>query len=347
MQAFHNLTIDCPGWTENLNLGWNSGTVTIGGSITVRNTGTGRLNFTAPPVGGSVVVDIAGDLIVDGTALPVGNQVHVTSNGTSNTGTRVTINQYGNIEVRGNAADAASTNFSVSRGSQGISGMTLWKLYGDFRMFDASTQNSTTIFNYARFIFLKQGTQYLEWRNVVQVTPYKTYMEIGAGSTVVLDAPLNMAGRLGFAGGMLVPTSANPLIMGYWTGTLLYVGIVRGTGSASFVNGPMAYLWDEAGPVSFTYPIGKDASYRPVTLTLTQDAAAIIQYTAEMFNTAPPARSLPPDCHMVSGVRYYTITRSGGTGVTDPVVQLSYGADDSVADPALLRIARTTAPATG
>jgi hypothetical protein len=160
-QAFYNLTINCPSWgSTNLNLGWNSGIENVAGNITIQNTGTARCYLCAPTANGSETLNIGGDLIIDGSSSNASAQVLVSSNGTSNGGTTIIINVAGNITVTGNPANNSYTNFSVSRGTQGGTGTTTWNLYGNsFSMSNATTQNSTTTPNGAKFVFAKAGKQ--------------------------------------------------------------------------------------------------------------------------------------------------------------------------------------------
>lgn len=137
-QDFYNVLWNCPDQTGNKNMGWNGNT--IGGTITVESTGTGRWQMCAPPEGASAVVHIDGDIVQTGGAF--------TSNGTSNGNTSVIILVAGNIEVTGG-------NFSVSRGSQGGTGTTVWNLKGNVSLSDAATQNSNA--QGAKFVFAGDG----------------------------------------------------------------------------------------------------------------------------------------------------------------------------------------------
>ncbi len=144
-QDFYHIVWDSPEQTSNLNLGWNGNT--IGGNITVLNTGVGRWQMAAPAAGDTSIITLLGDIIQsDG---------QFSSNGTGNALTVIEIHQHGNVMVTGG-------NFSVSRGSQGSgSGSTRWYLYeGDFSMSDATTQNSNQ--TNAWFVFGKEGTQTVE-----------------------------------------------------------------------------------------------------------------------------------------------------------------------------------------
>ncbi len=147
-QDFYNVIWNCPNQSGNYNLGWNGNT--IGGDITIINTGAGRWQMCAPPSDSSVSSTIMGNIIQTG-----GN---FSSNGTGNGNTTIVIHQFGDVNVTGG-------NFSVSRGSQGNTGTTTWYLHGqNFSLSDATTQNSNP--NGARFIFDGSATQNLTLTNV-------------------------------------------------------------------------------------------------------------------------------------------------------------------------------------
>ena len=139
-QNFFNIVWNCPGQTGNLNMGWNGNT--IGGDITIINTGNSRWQMCAPTAGTSgspntATVTINGNINQTGGAF--------SSNGTGNAYTAITIHTMGDINVTGG-------NFSVSRGSQGSgTGTTTWYLYGDLVMANCTTQNSNPIG--AKFVF--------------------------------------------------------------------------------------------------------------------------------------------------------------------------------------------------
>ncbi|MDE3057297.1 MAG: T9SS type A sorting domain-containing protein [Bacteroidota bacterium] len=166
-QNFYNVVWNCPSQSSNLNLGWKGNT--IGGNITVVNTGGSRWQLCAPAAGDTATVTINGSVNVSGGQF--------SSNGTSNANTVIVINQMGDVNVTGG-------NFSVSRGSQGSgSGSTRWKLYGDFMMSNATTQNSNS--KNAWFVFAKQGTQKLLLGNGNTVSALP--IEVSSGTTLDLD----------------------------------------------------------------------------------------------------------------------------------------------------------------
>jgi len=169
-QNFYNVVWNNPGQSSNLNLGWNGNT--IGGNITVVSSGaSSRWQLCAPTAGNSATVTLNGDVNVSGGQL--------TTTGTSNANTTITINQLGNINVSGG-------NFSISRGSQGGSGTSLWNLQGNFTMLNATTQNSTTTPAGAKFVFTKAGVQTLKLGGVTFSTGGLP-IQVKNGATLDLD----------------------------------------------------------------------------------------------------------------------------------------------------------------
>jgi len=147
-QSFYNVIWNCPNQSSNLNMGFDE--VTIGGDITIENTGaSNRWYLCGPPNGDTATVTIEGNIIQ--------NAGQFSSNGTGNVCTIfVTVN--GDITVN-------AGNFAVSRGSQGGIGTTTWMLNGtNFTMSDATTQNSNSAG--AKFVFSGSSTQNLNLTNV-------------------------------------------------------------------------------------------------------------------------------------------------------------------------------------
>ncbi len=142
-QNFCNIEWNCPSQTANASMGLNGATVS--GYFKVVNTNTGRVHFFGSSSG---AVTINGDVIVQGGNFAVQGTSSITSD---------TVKHFGNISVTGG-------NFSISRGSQGGSGITVWYVNnGNVSLANATTQNSTTTTSggYAKFIFVKAGTQTL------------------------------------------------------------------------------------------------------------------------------------------------------------------------------------------
>ena len=168
-QDFHNLVIDCAGLTANLNMRMSGNT--IGGDITVLNTGSNRYYLTSP-------TDFVDPITINGGIYIYGGTF--STNGSSSQAS-IVVHTYGNVIV-------TAGNFGCSRGS-GTS--VSWYFYGDSMVVsDATLQNSTSSpERIQKFIFAKQGTQVMRWSNVtyggsgvspvtVQVSPGTT-LDIG------------------------------------------------------------------------------------------------------------------------------------------------------------------------
>jgi hypothetical protein len=171
-QNFYNITWNCPSQSSNLNMGWNGNT--IGGDITIVNTGGSRWQMCAPSSGTDSAHISTATVTINGNIIQSGGQF--SSNGSGNGFTGITINTMGNINVTGG-------NFSVSRGSQGGTGTTTWNVYGNFSMSNATTQNSNAAG--AKFVFAKSGVQSLVLGagNTLTALP----IEVKAGSTLNID----------------------------------------------------------------------------------------------------------------------------------------------------------------
>ena len=175
-QNFGNIVWNCPSQTGTVNLGWNR--ISIGGSITIPTTGTGRWQMCAPLVDSTATVTINGDV-----SFASGN---FTTNGTSNGNTTIVIHHNGNINVTGG-------NFGISRGGQGGTGTTRWYLHnGNYTMSNATAQNSNPAG--ARFVFAKPGTQTL---TLTAVTFAGNGMPFEVASGTTLSAGTSVVGGSG------------------------------------------------------------------------------------------------------------------------------------------------------
>lgn len=198
VQDFYNLVWNCSLQSGNLNLGWNTGTITVNGDIRVINTGTGRLQPCAPSANGSVTVNVMGNIIVDGSNSNANNQASFTAHGTSGANTSITVNVYGNVTVIGNPTNTGWTNFSISRGSQSGSGTTTWNFYGDVSVSYARIQNSTTTTSggLGKFVFAKNGEQSLIFTNL-DTNQAAINIEVLSGSTLNIGSS-NLTPSSGF-----------------------------------------------------------------------------------------------------------------------------------------------------
>ena len=142
-QNYHNLVLNTPNLSSNRDLSLSGNT--ISGDLVIESTGGARWQM----VGGSdAEITILGDVIMHaGQFAPQG----------TSSATQVAVHHHGDIVVTGG-------NFAIARGSQGVDGSTYWYLHGgDFRMTDATSQNSNQ--ERAAFVFAG-GEQSLELEDI-------------------------------------------------------------------------------------------------------------------------------------------------------------------------------------
>jgi endo-1,4-beta-xylanase len=173
-QNFSNVVWNCSNQTGNLSLGWNGNT--IGGNVTVQNTGTGKLFMCSPAAGAVDTITITGSVIQSGGQFA--------ANGTDNGNTTIVINHAGSVTLTGGT-------FSLSQGTQGGTGTTTWNLSnGNISISGVSVQNATTTPNGAKFIFSKSGTQTLTLGsgNTISVLPIevKSGTSLSTGTSVLM-----------------------------------------------------------------------------------------------------------------------------------------------------------------
>ena len=214
-QSFYNLTVNCPGWSGNLNMGWSTGTINIRGNVTVKNTGSGRWQWGAPASGVTVTVNVGGNLVIDGSTSSATALVSVTSNGTSTGTTYMIMNIQGNVIVTGNPTNNTWTNFSISRGSQGGSGTSTWNFYGDVSVSDTQIGNSTTTASggLGKWVFAKNGVQALTLSNIYNTTLSPINIDVLSGSTLNIGS-----NNLSFSSGFFTLESGSGIMTSHASG---------------------------------------------------------------------------------------------------------------------------------
>lgn len=136
----------------------------------------------------------------------------------------------------------------------------------------------------------------------------------------ILEGPLTLTS------GVINTDAANQLLL-YPTAT------TSGGGSTSYVNGPVQRLVGPvAAPLSLSFPVGKNAAYRPLTLNISAQTSTTT-YTAEVKPGLPASSTLTGDLARVSRIRSYSITPDAQPTDFSGTVTLSFDADDQVTDP--------------
>ena len=150
-QGYHHVVFNTPDLESNEHMSLDD--VTVGGDVTVMDTGTARWYLTSTSANDTSTVTIMGDVLVQGGQFAV--------QGTGNALTTFIVHHHGDVTVTGG-------NFAVSRGSQGNgSGTTTWNLYGgNLNISNADAQNSNPTPGNAKVVFAGNGTQMLTFDNV-------------------------------------------------------------------------------------------------------------------------------------------------------------------------------------
>lgn len=341
---------------SNTSNGTPNGNLTIAGNLSITG-GTLRGNSGTS---GSFIHTVSGNVLISGTSSRlacVTNTSATTASCTWNIAGNVSLtgNNSGNriilyesagphsgsavVNIDGNLSVGSSSRLEFKSSSSTTNDFPLGiiNLKGNLVMNGNWNVSSASAGTSPGFQFNFVGISAQDWSGVpsYSVTGFDLNININNAAGITLSSPLSIAVSriyLNFVNGNLTTSSTNLLTVGT-------SGNLSAGSSSSFVNGPLAHTIGSVGPTVKSFPIGKGTDYRPLNLTITQDAATATLYTAEMFNAAPPARPLGIFDH-VSSTRYYTITQGVGANVTAAALQLSYGADDGVFDVNIVNIAK-------
>ncbi len=333
-QSFQNVTWNYTGASSKVLAG---ALTTINGNLTINSISGTTLSLATTT---SLTLNIGGNLVL---AHPSGTvSLGSTGSPTVNITGGFTQSGAGSLSITGNGTGTVNVSgaFSQTAGTLTMSGGTgtgTMNVSGAFSqtagtITETSTGSGTITFNGA-------GAQAVSSTGTISQTINFTINK--SGGNVILPAPLtlNVLGTLTLTARNIITTATNLLTLGPSTS-------VSGGSTSSFVNGPMAHTIDVAVSTSKIFPIGKGSAFRPVTLTVTQVAAPTV-YTAEVFNAAPTARTLPGSIDRVSTVRHWMVTKGAGAVVTLASITINYDSDDGVSDPADLRIVQDDGPGDG
>jgi len=159
-------------------------------------------------------------------------------------------------------------------------------------------------------------------------------LEINNAAGVTLQTPLTLSNALVLNNGWLTTSTVNVL-------TMLPTATVTGGSGSSFVNGPVARSIPSVANganvyTSYTFPVGKGNTYRPLTLNINTQASTTT-YRAEQFEGDPGQNVAGSDLARVSAVRWVTITPFSGTTVAQPsgfagTLTMPIGPTDGITD---------------
>jgi pectin methylesterase-like acyl-CoA thioesterase len=316
-QSFYNFVWNSPRQGGNIGINFPDGYV-FRGNVTITNTGANnrQWRWTNLNSGQTKNIYVRGNVNVNGA------NVLLTSTGSSaDTAAKAVINIDGDLNI---SAGNVSLNNSSSAYAE-------WKVKGDVNVTGGILTSGTGGGTQRRMLsFVSAGSQLFTVAGGSIGVAF-TY-RITNGSTLQLNFPLTLNGVMRIDSG-IVSTSAANLLTIPATSTLL------GGSPTSYVSGPLVLTVATTNPTTLIFPIGKGTAYRPVVLNVAMDAATSTAFNAEMFNSAPAARTLPGVLNAVSTTRHYTLTKGVGANLVSGTIQISYDLDDGVSSKDSLRIA--------
>ncbi|MFN0187266.1 MAG: T9SS type A sorting domain-containing protein [Bacteroidia bacterium] len=160
-------------------------------------------------------------------------------------------------------------------------------------------------------------------------------LTIDNGFGVALARDINISNQLLLLNGVLYSTPGARVVA--------LAGATSNLGSSiSYVDGPFEQIVASSSAQTLNLPIGKNGSFRPIILAVQHTNSTSVSYISEVWNSSARAMSfaLPPTLTHVSDVRYFNLTRSAISNLSNARITLTYGADDIVTDPNFLRVAR-------
>lgn len=166
-QEYYNIIWNNADQASNIDFGY--GTVTIGGTVRVIDSGSARFHLTNAGSGDGQTITIEGDVIVEG------GQFTTTGSGDAATYETVVM---GNVEVQEDG------NLAPSRGSGGLS---TWNLHGDFTVAAGATLQNSNSEDLGGFTFVGSETQVIAVSDETSYSGAINYV-VSANTTVEVAA---------------------------------------------------------------------------------------------------------------------------------------------------------------
>ena len=330
-QDFYNFTWDCAGQSSNLDVGWDNNT--IGGDVTVLNSGGSRFRLTTSSHSGTVIT-INGNVVQSGGSME--------STGSSGAATYT-------IVVKGNVVVTAGS-FGVSRGS---GGNATWMLEGDLTVDNAQIRSSNSS---SRFVFARHDTQNVILSSATYSGSFQ--YEIDTSTTVVLaDGPdgvdwtvndslinrgsLVTTGALEFANGSVYMHEQNggEVPTATWaTGSECLITGVTGSAPSNMSQDFYNFVWNCPGQSS-------NLDWGWVDNTINGNISVLSSGGSRARMTSPGASPTGPNTITVMG----TITvdnasfESNGSGSADTITVESHG-DISATNGSVFAVSRGSGP---
>lgn len=290
-------------------------TLNVGGRLLIDNYDTGNAGILTALVQSNGTIN-ADSVRIKGYDNTVKASLQASADGSRiNVGGDLQIDPGGRLHLQGSAA---------------LFGGTL-ELGGDF-----INKNDETFFAdmYSQVILDGSGDQYIRNSNANEY--FHNLRLSKPGGDVYLTAPITLRNELDLTQGRLFTTATE-------LPTLSNTGAVVNASDASFVHGPFR----KVGNTDFTFPIGKENSYRPASLSGITGGGSVA-FTAEYFHHPGPGGGVPGNplglahdatLHHVSDCEHWQIDRSNGS--PNAFVTLSWRNPEScvVTLPADMRVA--------
>ena len=312
-QLCYNVIWNCPSQTAAGKFYNLDGTLSINGNLTILSSGSGYCGVNTGS--GIRTLNIGGILDIQGGSFRL--------LGASSGSGLTTVNVAGNVTISG------SGTLNLSSTSYATPTSPILNVHGNF-LHTAGTVTKTSSTSSASITF--NGTIQQQF-STTGINAAIDYVINNSSTGITLGSAVVLNGTLTLDSGNINTSALNLLTLGPST-------TVTDGSAISFINGPLARTVATTVPTVNKYPIGKGTSYRPLQLSVTQNAATSTVYSAEQFNFAPSAYTLPGSLVNVSPIRYFNITKGSGAGITSASVRLSYDADDLISDATDLRIAK-------
>lgn len=321
------------GWTAGLNPGGTG----VCASLT-QTTGTTVRQLTVDP---NSTLDVGGLFLLNNTGSANILTTTIQANATLNAGTvelrgydgtvKATLRSQAagsRINVAGYLTIDTGSNLEMATGPANFGSLYLG---GDF--INNEDENHFTD-NFTTVVLNGSGDQYIRNNN-----PSERFYDLHLnkpGGDVYLTAPISVRHQLDFTQGRLFTTATE-------LPTLEIGATAINASNASFAHGP----FNKLGNTDFTFPIGKDHSYRPASLSGITGGITV-GFTAEYFRHPGPGGGVPgnpfglahdPSLDHVSDCEHWQIDRSSGT--PNATVTLSWRDPEScgVTNPPDMRVA--------
>ena len=349
---FYNVTQNGTLAQSTTNFGSSNSNITVG-SAASPCTWNGSLTLSAPNLnlaystfnGASNTFSMNGTAAnqncTGGNTFAAGTTSYFSNTGTMNWYLAVSAADDYNGDVVFNRASAAGLHPAYNTNCTFAGNITVGT-FSDSINFATGTNGRVTIDGNASALFTYGGTK---TNTIKRLTMNKT----SGNFTLYKNIGVPAGGDLVLSSGKIRTSASAMLFMMDEINTVTSLN----DASTSYIDGP--FRWDVTNNTTRTlhFPIGKNTTCRPVTLTVRHSNNTSYSYEAQVFNASANALgwTLPAGMNNVSVAHYWDIDRyNTSTWTIDPTTHISgnqaitlfYGANDNVINPSVLTICKNT-----